>query len=704
LLAGCGPAPWNDPYPRGQARQNLFHSSFDERPKHLDPARSYSSNEYAFLAQIYEPPLQYHLLLRPYRLVPLSATEVPEPAYFDGDGNPLPHDAEIGAIAYSDYLIRIRPGIRFQPHPAFARDARGALRYHALTPGDLDGINRLGDFPETGSRALTAEDFAYQIKRLAAPWLHSPIAGVMGTYIRGFADLAQRLEAQAPGDPVARVQTLREAVIEGVEILDPYSLRIRVNGKYPQFAYWLAMPFFAPLPWEAEHFYAQPGMAERNIVLDWYPLGTGPFMLSENNPNLRMVLSRNPNFGGEAYPSEGMPGDREAGRLVDAGRPLPLVDGAIFSLEKEDIPRWNKFLQGYYDNSGIASDAFDQAVRLGAGGEPMLTEAMRGKGIELLTAVEPSIFYMGFNMLDPVIGGSSQRTRLLRRAISIAMDYEEFISIFANGRGLPAQGPIAPGIFGYREGESGINPYVYAWRDGRPVRRGIEEARGLLEQAGYPGGRDQETGRALSINFEAVATGPDDKARLNWIRKQFAKLGIELVIRSTDYNRFQEKMHNGTGQVFMWGWNADYPDPENFLFLLYGPNGKVEHQGENAANYSNPDFDRLFDVMKYMDDGPQRQAVIDQLVEIARRDAPWVWGFNPKSFSLHHQWVHNAVPNTMANNTLKYRRLEPELRERLQAQWNPPVLWPLWTLLGLGVALVLPALWLVRRRERSTAL
>ena len=704
LLAGCGPAPWNDPYPHGQARQNLFHSSFDERPKHLDPARSYSSNEYAFLAQIYEPPLQYHLLLRPYRLVPLSATEVPEPAYFDGDGNPLPHDAETGVIAYSDYLIRIRPGIRFQPHPAFARDAHGELRYHALTPGDLDGINRLSDFPETGSRELTAEDFAYQIKRLAAPWLHSPIAAVMGTYIRGFADLAQRLEAQAPSDPVARVQTLREAVIEGVEILDPYSLRIRVNGKYPQFAYWLAMPFFAPLPWEAAHFYAQPGMAERNIVLDWYPVGTGPFMLSENNPNLRMVLSRNPNFGGEAYPSEGMPGDREAGRLVDAGRPLPLVDGAIFSLEKEDIPRWNKFLQGYYDNSGIASDAFDQAVRLGAGGEPMLTEAMREKGIELLTAVEPSIFYMGFNMLDPVIGGSSQRTRLLRRAISIAMDYEEFISIFANGRGLPAQGPIAPGIFGYREGEAGINPYVYAWRDGRPVRRGIEEARRLLEQAGYPGGRDQETGRALSINFEAVATGPDDKSRLNWIRKQFAKLGIELVIRSTDYNRFQEKMHNGTGQVFMWGWNADYPDPENFLFLLYGPNGKVEHQGENAANYSNPEFDRLFDVMKYMDDGPERQAVIDQLVEIARRDAPWVWGFNPKSFSLHHQWVHNAVPNTMANNTLKYRRLEPELRERLQAQWNPPVLWPLWTLLGLGVALVLPALWLVRRRERSTAL
>ncbi|MGE5154813.1 MAG: ABC transporter substrate-binding protein [Bdellovibrio bacteriovorus] len=704
LLAACGPAPWNDPYPRGEGADNTFYSSFEERPKHLDPARSYSSNEYAFIAQIYEPPLQYHLLLRPYRLVPLSAAEVPEPRYFDGAGNPLSEDAPTEAITYSDYLIQIRPGVRFQPHPAFARGPDGDFRYHRLKLGDLAGINRLGDFPETGTRELTAEDFAYQVRRLAAPWLHSPIAGVMQGYIRGFAELAKALEAQDPGDPVGRARLLRESVMAGVEVIDPHTLRIRVNGKYPQFLYWLAMPFFAPMPWEAEHFYAQPGMRERNIVLDWYPVGTGPYMLSENNPNLRMVLSRNPYFDWETYPTEGMSGDAEEGRLADAGRPLPLIDQAVFSLEKEDVPRWNKFLQGYYDNSGIASDAFDQAVRLGADAEAILTPQMLAKGIDLLTAVEPSVFYMGFNMLDPVIGGDTERARLLRRAISIAMDYEEFISIFANGRGLPAQGPIPPGIFGYREGETGINPYVYEWRDGRPVRRGIEEARRLMEEAGYPGGRDQETGRALSINFEAVATGPDDRARLNWIRKQFAKLGIELVIRSTDYNRFQEKMRNGTGQVFMWGWNADYPDPENFLFLLYGPNGKVEHQGENASNYANPEFDRLFAAMKYMDDGPERAAIIDRMVEIARRDAPWTWGFNPKSFSLHHQWVHNAVPNQMANNTLKYRRLDPDLRERLRAQWNPPILWPLWTLLGLGLALVLPALWLVRRRERSTAL
>jgi len=704
ILAGCGESGWNNPYPASESQANVYYSSFAERPKHLDPARAYSSDEYGFLAQIYEPPLQYHFLLKPYRLVPLSAAEVPQPRYFDAAGQPLPEDAPAAEIAYSDYLIRIQPGIRYQPHPALARAEDGGYRYHALRPADLRGIRRLSDFAETGTRELKAEDFAYQIKRLAAPWLHSPIAGLMGQHIRGFAALSEQLAALEPNSDLERAAALREARIEGVEVLDAQRLRIRIEGKYPQFAYWLAMPFFAPMPWEADVFYAQPGLAERNILLDWYPIGTGPYLLSENNPNLRMVLERNPNFHGETYPGEGMPEDQASGILSDAGRSLPFIDRAVYSLEKESIPRWTKFMQGYYDSSGIASDAFDQAIQIDARGEPILTEAMRERDISLLTSVEPSIYYMGFNMLDPVVGGGSERARLLRRAISIAVDFEEFISIFANGRGVAAQGPLPPGIFGHREGEAGINPFVYQWRNGRPERRGLDEARLILEQAGYPGGIDPATGRALNIHYEAVATGPDDRARLNWIRKQFAKLGIELVIRSTDYNRFRDKIRTGTGQLFMWGWSADYPDPENFLFLLYGPNGKVEHQGENATNYANPEFDRLFDAMKLMENGPERQALIDRLVEIARTDAPWIWGFHPKAFSLHHAWLHNAHPNQMANNTLKYRRLDPDHRAQRRAAWNPPILWPLGLGAGLLMVLALPAWWMVHRRERSRAL
>ncbi len=245
--------------------------------------------------------------------------------------------------------------------------------------------------------------------------------------------------------------------------MDKYRYRIRLKGKYPQFRFWLAMTFFAPVPWEAERFYSQPGLREKNITLDWFPVGTGPYMMTENNPNRRMVLARNPNFHAEYYPDEAPPEDKAAGLLADAGRRLPFIDRVVYILEKETIPYWNKFLQGYYDASGVGSDSFDQAIQFSQRGEAGLTPDMAAKDIRLETSITPSVYYMGFNMLDPTVGGLDEAHRKLRRAISIAIDYEEFISIFLNGRGIPAQGVLAPGLFGYTEGEAGINPYVYDW-------------------------------------------------------------------------------------------------------------------------------------------------------------------------------------------------------------------------------------------------
>lgn len=704
LLAGCGERAWNAPYPASDAQSNTLYSSFSERPKHLDPARSYAANEYAFIAQIYEPPLQYHFLKRPYQLVPLAAEQLPVLRLLDRDGNPLPDDAPAEQVAFSDYEIHIKAGLRYQPHPALAKGANGAYLYHQLTEEKLGGVNTLADFAETGSREATAEDFIYQIKRLANPRLHSPIASIMGEYIVGFSEFADRVMA-AGGN--GEFVDLRQHPMAGVTQLDRYRFKVRLRGKYPQFVYWLAMTFFAPMPWEADLFYSQPGMDQRNINLNWYPIGTGPFMLAENNPNLRMVLSRNPNFRGEAYPTEGEPEDGEAGMLADAGKALPLIDKAVYSLEKEVIPRWNKFLQGYYDTSGVSSDSFDQAVKFGTGGEANLTEEMQERNIRLATAVETSIFYLGFNMADPVIGGDSEENRYLRQAISIAVNFEEYISIFLNGRGVVAHSPLPVGIFGSRQSTDqaleGINPVVFDIENGKPRRKTLQEARALMAKAGYPNGVNAKTGRPLVLNFESASAGPDSKAQLNWMRKQFKQLGIQLVIRATDYNRFQEKLRKGTGQMFMFGWNADYPDPENFLFLLYGPNGKVEHAGENAVNYDNPEFNALFDQMKNMENSPQRQQIIDRMVDILRHDAPWIWGFYPKAFSLYHDWYGNVKPNLMANNTLKYKRVDPETRNARQQAWNPPIVWPLNLLLLVLVASTIPAVLVYRRHERSAA-
>ncbi|MGA8052779.1 MAG: peptide ABC transporter substrate-binding protein, partial [Burkholderiales bacterium] len=178
---------------------------------------------------------------------------------------------------------------------------------------------------------------------------------------------------------------------------------------------------------------------------------------------------------------------------------------------------------------------------------------------------------------------------------------------------------------------------------------------------------------------------------------------VQLEIRDTDYNRFQDKVRKGSQQLFVWGWNADYPDPENFLFLLYGPQSRARFQGENSANYENPEYDRLFEKIQNLQASPERQALIDRMVAIAREDAPWMWGWHPKEYSLLHAWMSNIKPNKMARNKMKYYRIDVGQRVASRESWNRPIVGPLLAILALGALLGAPAVVSYRRRERAAA-
>lgn len=685
LVAGCGEV-WNDPYAAADRGRNVLYTSFTERPKHLDPASTITEDEARFTRQVYEPPVQYHYLKRPYVLAPLTATEVP-----------VAQEAADGTVTYE---VRLRPGVRFQPHPAFHAPNRQLGRH------EVAALRTPYELPVHADRELEADDYIYQIKRLAHPRLNSPVYGLMADNIVGLRELGESLRqaAKAPG-----WMDLRPHPLAGVERIDAHAFRIRLKGRYPQFVYWLAMPYFAPMPWEAEAFFAQAGMAEKNFNLNWWPIGTGPFMLVENDPNARMSLVRNPNFRGEPYPSEGAPEDRESGLLADAGKAMPFLDEIRFVREREAIPFWNKFLQGYYDQSGIPADTFDNAVRMTIEGDSSLTPEMEAKGIRLRTSVATSVFYLGFNMQDPVVGmpkgggDAADRARKLRQAISVAVDWEEYISIFLSGRGIAAQGPIPPGIFGWEEGPASINPVTHEWRDGRAVRRPVEKARALLAEAGYPDGRDAKTGAPLVLYLDTVARGPGDKPRFDWWRKQFAKLSIQLEVRDTDWNRLQDKIRKGSQQLYILGWNGDYPDPENFLFLLHGAQARMGGDGVNSSNYASPAYDALFPRMKDLPNGAERAEAIRRMVQVAREDAPWVFGYYPKDYGLSHGWLANAKPNDMAGNTMKYLRVDAPRREALRREWNRPVLWPGLSLLALLLASAATALAGWRRREARVA-
>ncbi|HEY8123517.1 MAG TPA: ABC transporter substrate-binding protein [Myxococcota bacterium] len=715
LALGCDNSPW----PKGASATNtLFSSIVETTPRHFDPTASYWSNDTLVTYQVYEPLYGYHYLKRPFELVPKAAERVVTPIYLDRDGARLPDDAPADAIAESVYDVPIRHGIMFQPHPAFARDEAGRYRYHTLAPGGIGDRRTPLEFEYSGTRELVAEDFVYALKRHATPRITTPIFGVFSEYVIGLRDysaLIKREDAKlmAGRDPASLDKPFldfRRWPLAGATAPEKHLLRIRIKGKYPQWKYWMQMTFLAPVPWEADAFYAQPGMAERGMSLDTWPVGTGPFMVTDFSKDRRIVMERNPNYRGVPYPCEGTPQDAAAGLLADCGKPTPFLDRIIATVEREGISTRSKFRDGYYDLEVFERTDTGKSYRVEMLDSDSVREDYERKGFEFPQYSDVNSYIIGFNMIDPTIGWGAneqerERHRKLRQAITIAIDWDEYSKIFPKKAGETAMSPLPAGIYGSREGTlAGVNPFTHRVVNGKAVRRSLAEAKRLMVEAGYPRGRDAKTGKPLVINYDFYAPPtPERKPEIEWVVRQFAKVDVQLEVRATDNNQFQDKVRKGKHQVFWLGWNADYPDAENFLFLFYGPNAKSVSDGENTANYQNPAFDALFERLKTLDDGPAKQAVIDRAVRMLQEDAPWSMGFFPHASTAKQSWVKNSKPAILIRDHGRYLRLDVDQRVARLAAWNRPVRWPLGLVAVAVAAAVLVTLRSLRRRERTNA-
>jgi ABC-type transport system substrate-binding protein len=466
--------------------------------------------------------------------------------------------------------------------------------------------------------------------------------------------------------------------------------RIVLNQPYPQLRYLMAMHFTSPLAHEAVEKYADenlPASAPDIGKLSVHPVGCGAFQLTAYEKRSYLILKANPNYRVETYPAEGAPGDREAGMLEDAGKRLPLATEIRFNIVRESITSFNEFLQGYEDLAGVTQQNYQKVMA-----QPgQLSPEMKARGYGLHRDKAVDVYYFCFNMDDPTFGGTSEKNRKLRQAISLSLDSNEMIDLLYQGLGVPAQFVIAPGLFGYDP--SYTNPY-------RQFDPSLTKAKQLLEEAGYPGGIEPRTGRRLTIVWDNYDTTPLGKQEVGIVTRRINQLGLNVDSRTTQYPQFQDKVEKGHFQFMNFGWVADYPDPENFVFLLYGPNGSAKTAGPNYANYNNPEYNRLFEQMRVMDDGPGRLAIIRKMRDILQEDCPWICTLHSETFALTQPWLHNYKPHPVALDGAKYWRVDGAQRARLQAEWNRPIYWPIVAAIVLTAAAILPAANVVSARIR----
>ncbi len=706
-LRRCGNNPWEE----GAAEANALYTTLTAEVRNLDPAAANYTHEIAILANVVESPLAYHYLKRPYELIPQLLESLPEARYFDTAGNLLGDaDPEADVVSRVEYVLRLRKDVSYQPHPCFAPESAAAVA-QPESPWD---------FQPTASRTLKAEDFRVSLVRLCDPRSGCTVFSQLEGFLSGLAECRQaisqeiaRLDAEriAAGESPERVSArpslpdYRGIPCDAIQILDDHTVKFVLSRKYPQFLYWLAMHYFAPVPWEALAFFQREDVSDAGLSFGHWPVGTGAFLLKECDLDFRVVLERNPLYHDFRYPAEGgdpaLPDAERAQLREDAGKRLPFLDRVVFHWEPESLPAWTKFLQGYYDYSGLPADMFDKALSIPAGGGDLaLSAEMESRGIRMSTSVPPISYYYAFNQRDPVVGGQGRRQRLLRQAISIAIDVRQYIQIFRNGNGVMAEDILPPGIFGAAEPPDAMNAVVNRWDGHASVRRDIQDARRLMAEAGYPGGVDESTGEPLVLYLDHAAAGrPDFKSHFQWLSNHLGQLGIRLEERGFDLNRSRRRIAEGNWQfLYERGWVADYPDPENFLMLFASQNGHVEHHGPNYANYANPEFDRLFRKLETMPNSPERLSLIRQASRILCEDAPVVWDFHPRNLGLVQPWLHNYLPQSIAYDTLKYLRVDPELRAIRQREWNRPCLWPP---VAIMAALTLFVLLPPRRKRRE---
>ena len=493
----------------------------------------------------------------------------------------VPNLAESMPIVSADgleYTIKIKQGVKFQDNKCFA-DGKG--------------------------REVTAEDFVYSFKRVADSKNSCSLFSLLDGLIQGLSEWREKLSAGV-------VDYSTE--IEGIQAMDKYTIKIKLTKQLPLIINYLTMPFTFVVPKEAVDYYKSE--------FGNHPVGTGPFIIDEYLPQENKIISiKNPTYREKYFPTEFA---EECKHMADyAGKKLPFLDKVETHIISEEQPKWLKFMSKSMDIINMRKMT-DIKSKLHNG---EAVEELQKKGIRACIKPEASTQCIVFNCN----AAPFKNNVALRRAMSLAYDRAKDAKLLCDDTVYVAKGFLPPILKGYDDKI-----------DNKYVDYKLEEAKKLMIEAGYPGGKGLEP-----IVLDITGTVAE-KNRAELFQKCMAELGIDIVVSVNSWAELTRKHMEGKTQMHCFAWSADFPDASNFLELCY--KGLPNHP--SWGSYNNEIYNRLYEQAIALPDSPEKEELYKKLNQILAYDVPIIFLYHTNSIHMHYEWVKNF--NFFVGNTCNY--------------------------------------------------
>ena len=578
---------------------HLLQLSESEEPRTLDPHKAGDVVASRHCALVYESLLEYDPF-EPTRLRPCLAESMPT---VDEAGK--------------TYTFRLRDDIFFQDDLCF-EGGKG--------------------------RKLVAADLVYSFKRLAALRDTEGFWTIEGRVVGldEFRVKANELEGDAWSKHL-------DSPVEGLKATDDRTFVISLAERYPQLQYVLALGYGAVIAREACEKYGDD-MAK-------HPVGTGPFVLKEWEPNGWLQYDRN-----KAYREVKLAGVPQDSPLKPyEGKRLPLSDIIHYEIIPESAAEFGAFSAGQLVQAGIDKDqwsvVFDpDAMKAGKQGDDLLRKELRENGVHLRTTEEPVLSYIAFNMNDSVVGTSAgEKGRAIRQALSLSFDRDRLIREQRHFRGTSANQLVPPDVSGHLP-ENALKHQCLDAKLGRELlkKAGFD----VQERDGKYRTLDTATGKQVRVTV--CLRRQDTTEYAAFLKECGAAVGIEFSAEAMTFSDFLKRQEEGKGQAYDSGWVMDYPDAQNLLQLLYGPN---KPPGLNGGSFDHQGFNMLYEEMSRLDDQVAQQrkhklALIKRMHDIIDQQTPWIVINYNRAYSLYREGLRQPPPSPFSYNLSKYKVFE----------------------------------------------